>query len=56
VHRIAPATVEVFARWVHGQLAAALGPLPGGELAVRAWESDNLYGGYAGPLGTGSSE
>ena len=45
-----PATVEVFARWLHGRLAGALGPLPGTELAVRTWESQSAYGGYAGPL------
>jgi 6-pyruvoyltetrahydropterin/6-carboxytetrahydropterin synthase len=43
-------TVEVFARWVHGQLAAALGRLPGGTLAVRVWESATAFGGYTAPL------
>ena len=46
----APATVEVFARWLHGRLAGALGPLPGCELSVRVWESESAYGGYARPL------
>ena len=46
----ASATVEVFARWLHGRLAGALGPLPGTKLAVRAWESESAYGGYARPL------
>ena len=46
----ASATVEVFARWLFGRLADALGPLPGTELAVRAWESQSAYGGYARPL------
>ena len=43
-------TVEVFARWVHGQLAAALGPLPGATLAVRVWESPVAFGGYTSAL------
>jgi 6-pyruvoyltetrahydropterin/6-carboxytetrahydropterin synthase len=43
-------TVEVFARWLHGQLAAALGRLPGVALAVRVWESPVAFGGYTAPL------
>jgi len=43
-------TVEVFARWVHDQLAAALGRLPGASLAVRVWESPDAFGGYASAL------
>jgi 6-pyruvoyltetrahydropterin/6-carboxytetrahydropterin synthase len=43
-------TVEVFARWVHGQLAAALGWLPGATLAVRVWESPVAFGGYTSSL------
>jgi 6-pyruvoyltetrahydropterin/6-carboxytetrahydropterin synthase len=39
-------TVELFARWLHGQLAEALGPLPGVTLAVRVWESPVAFGGY----------
>jgi 6-pyruvoyltetrahydropterin/6-carboxytetrahydropterin synthase len=47
----APAvTVEVFARWLHGQLAAALGRLPGVTLAVRIWESPVAFGGYTASL------
>jgi 6-pyruvoyltetrahydropterin/6-carboxytetrahydropterin synthase len=53
--RIQPAgaeavTVELFARWVHGQLAAALGGRPGVTLAVRVWESPTAFGGYTAPL------
>jgi 6-pyruvoyltetrahydropterin/6-carboxytetrahydropterin synthase len=53
--RIQPAgteavTVEVFARWLHGELAAALGPLPGLTLAVRVWETATAFGGYTAPL------
>ena len=43
-------TVEVFARWVHEQLAAALGRLPGTALAVRVWESPVAFGGYTSDL------
>ena len=43
-------TVEVFARWVHAQLAAALGRLPGTSLAVRVWESPVAFGGFASAL------
>ena len=45
-----PVTVEVFARWVHGELASALGRLPGGTLAVRVWENAEAFGGYTAPL------
>jgi 6-pyruvoyltetrahydropterin/6-carboxytetrahydropterin synthase len=43
-------TVEVFARWVHAQLAAALGRLPGASLAVRVWESPVAFGGFTSAL------
>jgi 6-pyruvoyl-tetrahydropterin synthase len=43
-------TVEVFARWLHGQVATALGPLPGVTLAVRVWESPDAFGGFASSL------
>jgi 6-pyruvoyl-tetrahydropterin synthase len=43
-------TVEVFARWLHGRLSAALGPLPGATLAVRIWESPVAFGGYTSTL------
>ena len=43
-------TVEVFARWLHDQLAAALGPLPGANLAVRVWENQSAFGGYTAAL------
>lgn len=47
----APAvTVEVFARWLHRQLAVALRPLPGATLAVRIWENEAAFGGYTAPL------
>jgi 6-pyruvoyl-tetrahydropterin synthase len=43
-------TVEVFARWLHGRLAAALGRLPGATLAVRIWETPEAFGGYTAAL------
>jgi 6-pyruvoyl-tetrahydropterin synthase len=43
-------TVEVFARWLHDQLAAALGPLPGAAVSVRVWENDAAFGGYTASL------
>lgn len=43
-------TVELFARWLHAQLAAGLGPLPGVTLAVRVWESPFAFGGYTAVL------
>jgi 6-pyruvoyltetrahydropterin/6-carboxytetrahydropterin synthase len=64
LERIQPAdaeavTVELFARWLHGQLAGSLGPLPGVTLAVRVWESPVAFGGYtaaaSGPPASSSS-
>jgi len=43
-------TVEVFARWVHDRLAAAVGGLRGATLAVRVWESPVAFGGYTSAL------
>ena len=43
-------TVEVFARWLYEQLAAALGRLPGATLAVRVWETESAFGGYTSSL------
>ena len=39
-------TVEVLARWLHGELREPV-RLAGGEtLAVRVWESPDAFGGY----------
>jgi 6-pyruvoyl-tetrahydropterin synthase len=43
-------TVEIFARWLHGQLGAALDRLPGVTLSVRVWESSSAFGGYTASL------
>jgi 6-pyruvoyl-tetrahydropterin synthase len=55
VVRVDAVTVEVFARWLHGQVATALGRVPGGTLAVRVWENPVAFGGYAAALDGGSS-
>jgi 6-pyruvoyltetrahydropterin/6-carboxytetrahydropterin synthase len=43
-------TVEIFARWVHGKLAAALAADPDADLTVRVWESDKAFGGFRAPI------
>jgi 6-pyruvoyltetrahydropterin/6-carboxytetrahydropterin synthase len=43
-------TVEVLARWAHGQLVPTLRRAGGETLAVRVWESPSDFGGYAGPV------
>ena len=42
-------TVEVFARWVHDTLSAAIAAGGGATLAVRIWETPVAFGGYRGP-------
>jgi 6-pyruvoyltetrahydropterin/6-carboxytetrahydropterin synthase len=42
-------TVEVFARWVHDTLSAAIAGARGATLAVRIWETPVAFGGYRGP-------
>jgi 6-pyruvoyltetrahydropterin/6-carboxytetrahydropterin synthase len=44
-------TVEVFARWLHGTLAAPVKQGGGEDLAVRVWESPVAFGGYRAPVG-----
>jgi 6-pyruvoyltetrahydropterin/6-carboxytetrahydropterin synthase len=43
-------TVEVLARWAHGQLLPTLRQAGGETLAVRVWETGADFGGYAGPV------
>jgi 6-pyruvoyl-tetrahydropterin synthase len=43
-------TVEVFAHWVHGELAEPVRSAGGEHLLIRVWESDVAYGGYAAAL------
>jgi 6-pyruvoyltetrahydropterin/6-carboxytetrahydropterin synthase len=42
-------TVEVFARWVHDTLSAAIALGGGATLAVRIWETPVAFGGYRAP-------
>ena len=39
-------TVEIFARWAHGELAGAIRDAGAEVLTVRIWESPVAYGGY----------
>jgi 6-pyruvoyl-tetrahydropterin synthase len=43
-------TVEIFARWVHERLRAALGTTSA-TLQVRVWEAPDAFGGYASRVG-----
>jgi 6-pyruvoyltetrahydropterin/6-carboxytetrahydropterin synthase len=43
-------TVEVLARWTHETLVPALRQAGGDTLAVRVYETDSDFGGYAGPV------
>jgi 6-pyruvoyltetrahydropterin/6-carboxytetrahydropterin synthase len=43
-------TVEVLARWAHQELGAALKRSGAETLAVRVWETEVDFGGYAGPM------
>lgn len=47
-------TVEVLARWAHGDLAEALPGDASQTLFVRVWESPVAFGGYSGPLSNSS--
>ena len=46
----APVTVEVFASWVHGELARRLQHDADLGIRVRVFESPDQFGGYAGPV------
>jgi 6-pyruvoyl-tetrahydropterin synthase len=53
---IAPAdvegvTVEILARWLHGELAPALRAGGAEMLSVRVWEAPDAFGGYRAPVG-----
>jgi 6-pyruvoyltetrahydropterin/6-carboxytetrahydropterin synthase len=45
-------TVEIFARWVHGAIAAAVRWAGGETLTVRVWESPVAFGGYRATVGS----
>jgi 6-pyruvoyltetrahydropterin/6-carboxytetrahydropterin synthase len=40
-------TVEALALWVHGEIARAISGTGVEQLSVRAWETDDAFGGYA---------
>ena len=40
-------TVEALALWVHGEIAKAISGTGVENLHVRAWETDDAFGGYA---------
>ncbi len=42
-------TVEVFARWAHGEIAEALAGTGVDQVSVRVYENRDAFGGYAGP-------
>ena len=44
-------TVELLARWLHGELAQAVRDAGGEALAVRVWEAPDAFGGYRAPVG-----
>lgn len=44
-------TVEIFARWAHHAMAAAVRSAGGEMLTVRIWESPVAFGGYRAPVG-----
>jgi 6-pyruvoyltetrahydropterin/6-carboxytetrahydropterin synthase len=43
-------TVEIFARWAHDAMSAAVGSAGGEILTVRVWESPVAFGGYRAPV------
>ena len=43
-------TVEVFARWAHATIAAAIASSGADHLAIRMWENPIAFGGYGGSL------
>jgi len=44
-------TVEILARWLHGELAAVVRRAGGETLAVRVWEAPDAFGGYRASVG-----
>ena len=40
-------TVEALALWIHGEIARAIRGTGVEQLHVRAWETDDAFGGYA---------
>lgn len=44
-------TVELLARWLHGELREAVQRAGGESLAIRVWEAPDAFGGYRSPVG-----
>ena len=44
-------TVEVLARWLHGELREAVRRAGADALSVRVWESPDAFGGYRAAVG-----
>jgi 6-pyruvoyltetrahydropterin/6-carboxytetrahydropterin synthase len=44
-------TVEVLARWLHGELRDAVRGAGGEVLCVRVWEAPDAFGGYRAAVG-----
>lgn len=44
-------TVEVFATWAHGQVAAGLEGTGVDRVTVRVYENADAFGGYSAPVG-----
>ncbi len=42
-------TVEVLARWGHGELSRRLAGVGIDSISVKVWESPHAFGGYSGP-------
>src|SRR3954451_14222319 len=42
-------TVEVFARWAHGEIAAGVSHTGVDEVSVRVYENRDAFGGYSAP-------
>ena len=43
-------TVELLARWLHGELREAVRLAGGQWLAIRVWEAPDAFGGYRAPV------
>ena len=44
-------TVEILARWVHGELRDAVRGAGGDLLSIRVWEAPDAFGGYRAKVG-----
>jgi 6-pyruvoyltetrahydropterin/6-carboxytetrahydropterin synthase len=44
-------TVEILARWVHGELRDAVRGGGGETLSIRVWEAPDAFGGYRAAVG-----